>query len=58
MKNNKRPLAVDRLDLNSTARWHYLTGFRGWIKDWINHPFYDECQLFIKKQNQINDDNN
>ena len=58
MKNNKRPLAVDRLGVRLKSKYHYLTGLRGWNSEWVKHPFYDEHNHFIIKQNELNDDNN
>ena len=54
MKNNKRPLAVDRLNktICPTSINHYKHGFKG-------RKEYDRLSLFKrKKQNELNDDNN
>ena len=54
MKNNKRPLALDRLNktICPTSINHYKHGFKG-------RKEYDRLSLFKrKKQNELNDDNN
>ena len=54
MKNNKRPLAVDRLSRKVFSYRHFEWGFR--FDSFMNKQrYYFNIE---KKQNELNDDNN
>ena len=56
MKNNKRPLSVNRLNFKPSSRFHFEHGMKGFYKKYPHFMF--ALNSYNKRNNELIDDNN